>query len=525
MPPFGSVTDGSRRMSYVGTQIKWHSVRDIEDRGSQGPNRMVDNIKHVVFLLLENQSFDRVVGCFRELYPTLEGLNAPGQPPYRNIDDKGVVYEQKPTVTKQVTPDPKHEARFVLNQLKNNNAEFVLDFVQNYPSSTPQQRQEIMGYYELGFLPALHTLAREFTICDHWFSSLPGPTWPNRFFALTGTCNGQALMPEGWKDPQLETYVDQSQNTIFDRLNQRHIAWKVYYYDFPSSLLLTHQRRPENLVHYHRIDTFYEDCAKESTFPEFVFVEPKYFGADQNDDHPPHNIFKGEKLIADVYNGIRSNAELWDSTLLVVTFDEHGGFFDHVVPPPANPPDDIVARIDPEDPSAVFHFDRYGVRVPAILVSPWVAKGVENTVFDHASLLKYMVEKWGLEELGNRTATVNSISVAIKNERLDNTPRFIRVPYTDLIPPDPALELEDVSEHHKALEAFAYHLAKTTGNMAVVQHAMAEPQLWMRFKAALGKQMLSVGAALASDLQRFRKSKVDKTMEFVNSLVDKARAG
>jgi phospholipase C len=484
---------------------------------------VVDNIKHVVLLLLENQSFDRVLGCFRKLYPTLEGLNAPGQTLYANTDDKGVVYEQEPTVTKQVTPDPKHEARFVLNQLKSNNAGFVLDFARNYPNSTPQQRQEIMGYYDLDFLPALHRLAREFTICDHWFSSLPGPTWPNRFFALTGTCNGQALMPEGWKDPQLETYVDQTQDTIFDRLNERHITWKVYYYDFPSSLLLTHQRRPENLEHYHRIDSFYQDCTNESTFPAFVFVEPKYFGADQNDDHSPHNIFKGEKLIADVYNGIRSNPELWDSTLLAVTFDEHGGFFDHVVPPPANPPDDTAAKIDPEGSSALFHFDRYGVRVPAILVSPWVAKAVENTVFDHTSLLKYMVDKWGLAGLVNRTATANSISVAIENERRVDLLRFIRVPYTDLIPPDPALEREDVSEHHKALEAFAYHLAKKTGDMTAVQNATAEPKLWMRSKAALGKRMLSAGTALASDLQRFRKARVDKTMEFVNSLVDKAR--
>jgi len=219
--------------------------------GAQVSSRtiMPDNIEHVVYLLLENQSFDRLLGCFRQIYPDLEGLNAPGQPPYTNSDDKGVIYTQKPTEAKQVTLDPKHEARFVLEQLKDNNGGFVLDFARNYPGSTTQQRQEIMGYYPLGFLLGLHTLAREFTICDHWFSSLPGPTWPNRFFALTGTCHGQALMPEGWKDPQLATYFDQTQDTIFDRLSQGGRSWHVYYYDFPSSLLLDHQRRPENLIH------------------------------------------------------------------------------------------------------------------------------------------------------------------------------------------------------------------------------------------------------------------------------------
>src|SRR5580704_9285464 len=107
---------------------------------------MSDNIAHVIFLLLENQSFDRLLGCFREIYPDLEGLNAPGQPLYSNSDDRGVVYTQQPTAAKQVTPDPKHEARFVLEQLRNNNDSFVLDFARNYPNSTTEQRQEIMGY-------------------------------------------------------------------------------------------------------------------------------------------------------------------------------------------------------------------------------------------------------------------------------------------------------------------------------------------------------------------------------------------
>src|SRR5579864_4144883 len=90
-----------------------------------------------------------------------------------------------------------------------------------------------MGYHPLGFLPALQTLASEFTICDHWYSSLPGPTWPNRFFALTGTCHGQALMPEGWEDSQLATYFDQTQDTIFDRLNAVQRTWRCTITTFP----------------------------------------------------------------------------------------------------------------------------------------------------------------------------------------------------------------------------------------------------------------------------------------------------
>ncbi len=484
---------------------------------------MPDPIRHIVLLLLENQSFDRMLGCFRSVYPELEGVKPLGSAPYSNADSDGVAYVQKPTETKQVTPDPKHEVRFVFEQLQNNNGGFVLDFERNYPNSSSAARQEIMGYHPLDFLPALHTLALEFTICDHWFSSLPGPTWPNRFFALTGTCHGQALMPEGWRDPQLATYFDQTQDTIFDRLDEADESWRVYYYDFPSSLLLTHQRRPENLAHYHRVDDFYRDCAHEPDFPAFVFIEPKYFGADQNDDHPPHNVFKGEKLVADVYNGIRSSPELWESTLLVVTFDEHGGFFDHVPPPPAEPPDDLAARIDPEDPSAVFHFDRLGVRVPAVLVSPWVGKRVESTQFDHTSLLKYMTEKWSLGPLGRRTGNAASLSVAIREQHRDDTPAFIRVPYSSLIPPDPALEREDSSEHHNGLQTFAYYLAKETGNLEGVRKATLEAGIWTKLKAAIGRSMLSTGAALTSDLQKFNRDKVEGTMRVVESMILKSR--
>lgn len=478
-----------------------------------------NNINHIIFLLLENQSFDRLLGCLRELYPDMEGLNRPGTPPYANSDDQRVYYNQKPTATKQVKKDPKHEARYVLKQLEGNNGGFVLDFVANYPDSSLEERQEIMGYYPLYFLPALHTLAREFTVCDHWFSSLPGPTWPNRFFALTGTCNGQALMPEGWRHPQLATFFNQTQDTIFDRLNEAGRSWKIYYYDFPSSILLAHQRRPENLLRYHHIETFFQDCANEPSFPQFAFIEPKYFGADQNDDHPPHNIVKGEKLIADVYNAIRSSPQLWASSLLVITFDEHGGFYDHVSPPPAVPPDDLPAKVDPEDPSAIFRFDRLGVRVPAVLVSPWVAKRVENTPFDHTSLLKYLTDKWGLGPLGRRTAAATPISVAIRDQLREDTPAFVRVPYTDLIPPDPVLEKDDSSLHHRALHAFAYYLAREAGDLSTADKATREPNAWMRTKAGIGSVLMSAGALLAADFRSLQQEKANETIKIAESLI------
>src|SRR5205085_11431818 len=120
------------------------------------------------------------------------------------------------------------------------------------------------------------------------------------------------------------------------------------------------------------------------------FIEPKYAGLDQNDDHPPHNIMKGEKLIADLFNALRSNEDLWSSTLFIIAFDEHGGFYDHVSPPTAINPDGKTSTTPP------FGFDRLGVRVPALLISPYTRRRVEHTVFDHTSILKYLTDKWNM---------------------------------------------------------------------------------------------------------------------------------
>ena len=407
-----------------------------------------DPIEHVILLLLENRSFDQMLGCFQKQYHDLEGVD-PAKPRF-NVDKNGKQVFQEETREQQMELDPGHGLHDVLKQLENDNGGFVKNFVDIHPNSTELQRKQIMGFYPLMFLDALHRMARDFTICDHWFSSVPGPTWTNRFFALSGTSSGRVEMPEGIKDPRLGEFFRQDQDTIFDQLNNKDISWKVYFYDFPSSLILNHQRRPENLGRYQGIDQFFKDAARTRPFPQFSLIEPKYAGRDQNDDHPPHNIMKGEKLIADVYNAIRSQEELWKSSLIVILFDEHGGFYDHVPPP---------TTIAPDDEHDEYTFDRLGVRVPAVLVSPWVDKGVEKTVFDHTSLLKYLIDKWGLGPLGARTAAANSIGVAIQRTTArDDTLPFIRVSQTHLTPPRPELEFEDSSQHHAALDAFGEFL-------------------------------------------------------------------
>jgi phospholipase C len=359
--------------------------------------------------------------------------------------------------------------------LENGNSGFVKDFSQQYPDSTADARQLIMDYYPLDFLPALHSLARRFTVCDRWFASLPGPTWPNRFFALTGTSNGRVNMPDdGTHKSDLSGYFQQTQTTLFDRLNESAIHWKVYFHDIPQTTVLDGQREPHNVARYFYIDQFYEVTrGPESEFPEYCLIEPDFMGYDQNDGHPPHDIMRSEKLIADVYNAIRSNQALWQSTLLVVMFDKHGGFFDHVSPPAAVPPDDAK-------PSE-YTFDRLGVRVPAILVSPWAKPCVEHAQFDHTSVLKYLTEKWGLGPLGCRTAAATSIGKALGSTPYENDLAKIVLSAEQLQPPDPRAEEEafgETTSHQAALAQLAQWLeieaVETAPKVAVFLARVAE---------------------------------------------------
>jgi phospholipase C len=415
--------------------------------------KLQDPIRHVVMLILENHSFDQMLGCFRQVYPTLEGVDPANL--RRNQDHDGRSYRQAATTERLMFLDPHHEVEHVAMQLADHNGGFVSNYSKMYPDSTPESRGYIMGYYPLDFLPALHALARDFTICDHWFSSLPGPTWPNRFFALTGTANGRVGMPDdGTHKADLPGYFHQDQQTIFDRLNEREIHWKVYFHDIPQTTVLTQQRVPHNAARYFYIDEFFDDArGPESEFPQFCLIEPDYMGLEQNDDHPPHDIMRAEKLIADVYNSIRENDPLWKSTLLLVFYDEHGGFYDHVEPPAAIPPDEHKEE---------YTFDRLGVRVPAILISPWVDRRVEPTVFDHTSVLRYLTDKWQLGSLGHRTAAANDIGVALRRiAPREDTVSKIKLTDDQLKPPD--LEAQEkafglVSAHQTALQKLAAYL-------------------------------------------------------------------
>lgn len=467
-----------------------------------------DPIKYVIVLMMENHSFDQMLGSIKQEKPDIEGISDDDK--RFNLDFSGNKIYQVITKEKQIPLDPFHEVPNVLKQISQDNGGYVQDFITNYPNSSAADRQNVMSYYPRAFLPALHALASEYTVCDHWFSSVPGPTWTNRFFLLSGTSSGRTKMPGDLKEPEafLEFFY-QRQDTIFDRLNEKKISWRVYHGDVPISLVLTNNRKPKNLIHFHHMNDFYDDVkgdAKE--FPQFTFIEPRYLGHHQNDDHPPHNSMKAQQLIADVYNGIRANETLWNQALFVVTYDEHGGFYDHVTPPPAVPPDD--SKGDGYD------FTQLGVRVPTLLISPWARKPVEKTVFDHTSLLRYLTDKWELGPLGNRTAKANNLSVALdftSGPRTGCLP-VIKLSEDDAICPKPYLEKHHENGNQQSLHFFANYLNET--NKISVAPLPNSSRL-CTFKDKVGEKLeeygfLRLGMWFRKDMDDYRKKRVERTL-------------
>lgn len=380
---------------------------------------MSDPIEHVIVLMLENCSFDRMLG----LLPGVDGVDPKN--PLTNPDfPTPTPIAQTVTTEQNMALDPEHDLDDCLRQIDGPCKGFVADFSQHYPQSAAPLRAEIMGYYQPDFLSVLYTLASSFLTCDRWYSSLPGPTWPNRFFVHSGTSLGHTTMPDGIFHPDIHVY---NQPTVYQRLSEAGKSWSIYYGDFPQSIVMTEQWRYP--THYHRMQQFYTDVVgPESSFPQYSFIEPTYFGQLQDDQHPPSNVKRGELLLANVYNALAANQELWEKSLLVILYDEHGGFFDHVDPPPAVPPDGNTRE---------FSFAQYGVRVPAILASPWLNPGVAHDIFDHTSLLRYITDKWSLGPLGNRVATAKTfagyIGMGLSEPRTD-APKSVSAP---VVPPDP----------------------------------------------------------------------------------------
>lgn len=467
---------------------------------------LTEKIKHVVVLMLENRAFDNILGT---LYGTgrpaprgqhFAGLPAGASNPYDPPGgEQQQIYawnESNPALFPWTipTPDPgelftdMNEQQFGLNAPAQG-VPRMDGFVNNYvaqAASTGEQfsPEAIMHYFSPEQVPAISRLARSFAVSDQWHASAPCQTWPNRFFVHTGTARGY-VNNEPFHFPYLmHTIFERFRGWCFDQ------KWRVYFQDFPQSLTLA--RLWPHADHFHFYDdpvgrhSFKKDAAR-GRLPSYSFIEPRYFPDPvlrtlPTDEHPPHDVRLGEQLVADVYNTLRQSP-LWKKTLLVITYDEHGGCYDHVPPPSAVPPDNY----DPAD------FNRYGVRVPAVLVSPYIQEGTvlrpepnqrlphegPPYPFDHASIIATLRKCFKLGgPLTERDANAPDLESALTLAGPDNDGPS----HVEPIPYEPSqAEIDEQldappTEYHRSLVAAAAHLP-TRGNVKEHIKALAAGRL------------------------------------------------
>jgi phospholipase C len=379
-------------------------------------------VNHVFVLMLENRSYDHLLGFSR-----IEGTDAVTGAPTRangltgteSNTWQGKTYTVARGADYVMPADPPHEFADVLEQLCGPGVKYPAGrpyppvnnsgYVAAYAPRAGGDPGEIMKCYAPEQLPVLNALAREFALCDNWYASVPGPTWPNRLFVHAASCGGLEHSPSVPEIIRWETIGGFAfrNGTIFDRLAQGGRTRRLYAGDaFPMVAAL----KGIGLVDIRRFDSFAGDL-QQSEFPyNYVFIEPAYDVLRDyqggNSQHPLGDVRRGEALIKQVYEAIR-NSPHWTSSVLIVTWDEHGGFYDHAAPPPAPAPGD-TAPGSPYNPSG-FTFEQYGARVPALVISPWIAKNtIDHRVYDHASIPKIVETLFGLPRMTARDLQANN---------------------------------------------------------------------------------------------------------------------
>lgn len=406
-------------------------------------------IKHIVVLMLENRSFDNLLGWLYdgEEIPDgqeFEGLNYSLWNPLNNIDSDGVPFIEKVGIRKNgetyqlgrkkvydppvdytlPKPDPgegfkdtnfqlysHYEVAQVYPPFATN-----LGFVNNYKNAMlsgtytyqdkPSDPRDIMTCYTPDQVPALSSLAKNFAVCDQWHCSIPSQTLPNRdFFHAASSCGQVNNDPNGNCDAT--TIFNLMQDAIENK-NRTDLSWKIYsgtedgkQFSLTRTIMTALQPAKFN-DNFKNIKEFYTDAAA-GNLASYTFLEPQFSGPGQNDQHPPIDVRSGDQLIADVYNAIK-NSPAFNETLLIFTYDEHGGCYDHFPPPNyATPP-----KSSKPPGQFGFRFNRLGVRVPTVLVSPYIKAGTiarpaGEDPYEHTSVIKTIRLAFDLPEpLTNR---------------------------------------------------------------------------------------------------------------------------
>ena len=351
-------------------------------------------IEHVVVLMMENHSFDNVLGMVPH--------QVPGR---RHVDGWTVKHGQVTNVNADATGNPVFASRATspcqpaAQPNQQWNASHVSWDNGRNDGFVRASGPVAMHYWDQHDLPFTYALARHFPLGQRYFCSVLAQTYPNRRYFFTGTSSGLVAT-----DLDQTAHLPAKNGTIFDRLDQHQISWGVYYEQVASPLIVPGFLTPKRAHKLKRLDHFYADAAA-GRLPHFTFLDPNYSTTSEED---PQDIQLGERFMAEVVHALM-RAPTWKNTALFITYDEHGGYYDHVPPPAAIKPDnDQPIPVPGLPPLLPGGFDRYGFRVPLLVVSPWARPGyVSNVVQDHTSLTAFIERKWNLPAMTYRDANAN----------------------------------------------------------------------------------------------------------------------
>jgi phospholipase C len=407
-----------------------------------------NRIEHVVVLMMENRSFDHIFG-YRKGIEGLTGKEFNLLDPAQPESDKNPSFYVNNGAPWAVLAGqgPGHSLNAANVQLCNNkngpgagsppanngfvaNYQTELIYGDHVKNATPEIIQVVMQSFPPARLPSINALADAFCICDHWYSEVPGPTQPNRLFLHAATSFGYAhnVWSQKFDGP-----------TIYGQIQKAGLTWATYQND--DNEVLEFNEVNGETANFKTYEGAFAADVKSGQLANYVFIIPQFIngkdGSMANSQHAPQDARYGDNFIADVYETLCSNTELWNKTLLVICYDEHGGFYDHVVPP-AGPNPDGINSPPPGDSASyapVFDFTRLGFRGPAVLCSPWIKAGrIDSTPYQHTSVMATARKLLGVKAppLTKRDASANTFDHLVAELSAPRTDTPLKLPRAPL---------------------------------------------------------------------------------------------
>jgi phospholipase C len=402
------VTAGAASLVYAGRLPAWARTftasaeshlrqpdsRPFPHRPAGTPAPDMEQIKHIVVLMMENHSFDNFLGMLPHVNSgrhAVDGLSvdAQGLPTNSNRDaDNNIIFARV-----GASPCPIGQPSQSWNASHTAYANGTMaGFVQ-------ASGDVAMQIWDNTMIPFSYSLAEYFPIGQRYFSSVMAQTYPNRRFFFCGTASGITATDS------LTFATSAANGTFFDRLNEHRISWKNYFQAEPSTLIVPNFSQSKACTsRLSPITQFFKD-AKAGKLPSFSFIDPDYTTTSQEN---PQDVQVGEAFIAKVVTALMKSPS-WQNTALFITYDEGGGYYDHVPPPAAVAPDAIAPIQEATQPTLMpGGYNQYGFRVPLYVVSPWGKPGyLSSVVQDHTSITAFIERKWNLPAMTLRDANAH----------------------------------------------------------------------------------------------------------------------